>query len=197
MCPSSEQLKHQCWCTEHFWQKKVCCMLHRKPSDLRMTLALNLWDYLALSYLSEEGQICCVNSWCIFWKVYLEFLNCTDNSCHLIVACNMLFVISLYKQLAIKKPLLPKAALLIYSVPVSLYCLCFPLLPSGSCMRRLSFLKSHVSFFCTVSWLWSKCGIKYIWVSAAQCIEFCWAAAFFTISKERYWWEAFHVSRRW
>lgn len=29
-------------------------MLHRRPSDLRMTLGLNLWDYPALFYLSKR-----------------------------------------------------------------------------------------------------------------------------------------------
>lgn len=31
-------------------------MLHRKPSDLRMTLGLNLRGYPALSYLSERDM---------------------------------------------------------------------------------------------------------------------------------------------
>lgn len=31
-------------------------MLHRKPSDLRMTLGLNLRDYLALFCLSERDM---------------------------------------------------------------------------------------------------------------------------------------------
>lgn len=63
-------------------------MLHRKPRDLRMTLGLNgaIQPHLICQ---KETHMCCVNSWCIFLKVDLEFLNFTDNSCHGNVACNM------------------------------------------------------------------------------------------------------------
>lgn len=39
--------------------------------------------------------------------------------------------------------------------------------------------------------------MQYIWVSAAQHIEFCGAASYFAVSKGICWWEDFHMSRLW